>query len=282
MTRSHPLPALRARALDMALSAGLVGSLAGLSLGLSAQPLPSTQAHQGNQASQANQPTPPTLLIQPAPARPPMSFFVVSVPVGEGGKLGGLERADRHCQALASSAGAAPGLLWRAYLSTQGRLAPGASPMGVDARDRIGTGPWHNAAGTLVATDLGELHRQGAPRLDRRTALDEKGQPVPGAVHDILTGSRPDGTAASPLDADATCGNWTLSEDVDGEGRANGALVGHHDRGSALKGAWAESWNSAHRTRGCSGPKLAELGSGARFYCFAQPAPKDTASAGPK
>lgn len=203
---------------------------------------------------------------------PPMTFFVISEPLGDGGNLGGLAAADQHCARLAQSAGADAGVVWRAYLSTQGSLKPGASPMGQDARSRIGTGPWHNAQGRLVAADLDELHGAGAPGLDRQTALDERGRPVPGAVHDILTGSRPDGTAASPLDADATCGNWTRDADLDDEGRPAGAWVGHHDRASALKGAWSQSWNAAHRTRGCSRAKLAELGSGGRFYCFGQPA----------
>ena len=184
------------------------------------------------------------------------SFFVTSTSPGKGGDLGGLEGADRHCAALAEKAGL-PATGWRAYLSTQ--AMPPAAP--VHARDRIGPGPWRNVKGTLIASTLEALHGP-ANGIARATALDERGEPVPGNVHDIMTGTRPDGTAPSPLDPDSTCGNWTRGSD-DG-----GALVGHHDRVSAIDQPWATSWNAAHLSRGCSVPKLAELGSGGLFYCF--------------
>ncbi|MBX3712987.1 MAG: hypothetical protein KF800_13590 [Lysobacter sp.] len=202
----------------------------------------------------------PSLLLALCPLRPAIaqetSFFVTSEGTGKGGDLGGLEGADRHCEALATKAGL-PSTGWRAYLSTQ--AMPPEVP--VHARDRIGPGPWHNAKGGLIASTLEALH--GLPNaISRATALDERGEPVPGKVHDILTGTRLDGTAPSPLDPDSTCRNWTRNSD---EG---GALVGHHDRVSAIDQPWATSWNSAHVSRGCSVPKLAELGSGGRFYCF--------------
>lgn len=207
------------------------------------------------------------------PPAPAMSFFVTSAGPGRGGDLGGLEGADAHCQALAAQAGAG-GLSWRAYLSQQSNLKNRAAEPAINARDRIGPGPWHNAQGALIARNLDELHSGPAMGLNRQTALTERGEPVPGRVHDILTGTRPDGYAPSPLDADMTCRNWRSSADAaeDGSGGSNGALVGHHDRVSAIDEPWARSWNSAHRSRGCSPPKLAELGSGGRFYCFALPA----------
>jgi hypothetical protein len=184
------------------------------------------------------------------------SFFVTSVGIGKGGDLGGLEGADAHCESLAARAGL-PSTGWRAYLSTQ--AMPPEVP--VHARDRIGPGPWYNAKGERIASTVDALH--GAENgMTRATALTESGEAVPGRVHDILTGTRLDGTAPSPLDPDATCRNWTSSAD---EG---GALVGHHDRVSAIDQPWAKSWNSAHLSRGCSVPKLAELGSGGLFYCF--------------
>lgn len=186
-----------------------------------------------------------------------MRFFVTSVGLGDGGQFGGLQGADQHCQALAVRAGAG-GRTWRAYLSTRSQ---GTTPS-VNARDRIGTGPWHNARGVLIANDLGELHgeRNG---INRQTALSETGAPTPGRWHDILTGTRPDGNAPSPLDPDSTCGNWTRND------AGASAWVGHHDRASAIREPWATSWNSAHLSRGCSPAGLAELGSGELFYCFA-------------
>lgn len=191
-------------------------------------------------------------------AAEPLTFFVTSVGVGDGANLGGLAGADRHCQILANAVGGGA-KTWRAYLSTQSNQREAA----VDARDRIGSGPWINARGVIIATSVDELH---SPRngLNRTTALTESGGTVPGGTHDILTGTRLDGTAPSRLDPDMTCNNWTSSED---SGRA---IVGHHDRASAIDESWAKSWNSAHLTAGCSPKRLAELGSGGLFYCFAR------------
>jgi len=189
----------------------------------------------------------------------PMTFFVTSVPIGRGGNLGGLEGADAHCQKLAEAAGAG-NRTWRAYLSTQG-------PKAVNARDRIGKGPWHNVKGQLIARDLEHLHgdtlelaRVGIP-LYRTTALSEKGDPVKGAgdkpnEHDILTGSQPDGRAF-PAGEDRTCNNWT------GDG-AGAAQVGHHDR----TGGPNISWNSVHASKGCSQEALVGTGGAGLFYCF--------------
>jgi hypothetical protein len=197
-----------------------------------------------------------------------MTFFVTSVGLGKGADLGGLEGADAHCQALARAAGAGD-RTWRAYLSTQatGGLT---DPKAVHARDRIGTGPWHNAKGVLIARNVEELH---SPRnnVTKETALDERGNPVPGRTekpnkHDILTGSRPDGTAfpPSPPFGDMTCGNWTKS------GADGAAMVGHHDRAGPVDHPWAVSWNSAHPTRGgCGQEALRSTGGDGLFYCFA-------------
>ena len=194
-----------------------------------------------------------------APAeKPAMSFFVTSASMGAGADLGGLEGADRHCQALAAAAGAGA-RTWSAYLSTQST----PERPGVSARERIGAGPWYNAAGVLIAADVAELHGE-RNRISKETALSERGTPTPGQFHDILTGTRLDGTAPSPLDPDMTCGNWTRNT------ASGAALVGHHDRASRIKEAWATSWNSAHLTRGCNEPGLKELGSGGLFYCFAR------------
>jgi hypothetical protein len=191
---------------------------------------------------------------------PPMTFFVTSAPVGKGGNLGGLAGADAHCQALATAAGAGA-RTWRAYLSTQGANA-------VNARDRIGKGPWHNVKGQQIARDLEHLHgdtlelaRLGNT-LTRVTALSEKGEPVKGVgdqpnQHDILTGSQPDGRAYTDS-ADHTCNNWT-SED------AGSAQVGHHDR----TGGPNVSWNSVHASKGCSQQALVGTGGAGLFYCFA-------------
>jgi hypothetical protein len=194
-----------------------------------------------------------------------MTFFVTSVGPGKGGDLGGLEGADRHCQLLAKAAGAGD-RTWRAYLSTQ---APKLSdPNFVNARDRIGSGPWHNANGVLIARSVEELH-SASNNVTKQTALDEKGQLVNGRTekpikHDILTGSRPDGTAfpGAPF-ADMTCGNWTKGGD-DGA-----AMTGHHDRAGPIDSPWATSWNSSHPTLGCSQDKVRPTGGDGLFYCFA-------------
>ena len=187
-----------------------------------------------------------------------MSFFVTSAGPGKGADLGGLEGADKHCQQLAEAAGST-GKTWRAYLSTQGDGA-------VNARDRIGIGPWSNAKGELVSKDVGELHNGNM--LTKQTALNEKGEVVNGRgdkpnVHDILTGSQPDGTAFTAGD-DKTCANWTLS------GAEGAAIVGHHDRTGLDDSAPAKSWNSSHSTRGgCSQEALKGTGGNGLFYCFA-------------
>lgn len=193
----------------------------------------------------------------------PMSFFITSVNPGKGGDLGGLAGADRFCQSLATSAGAA-NKTWRAYLSTAAMNGQSA----VNARDRIGTGPWTNAKGVVVATSVADLHSTNA-KVDKDTSLTEKGDIVSGfgdAVnrHDILTGSRPDGTLAVPEPGkDTTCGNWTQSD-------GGSAIVGHHDRNGTNPDPVANaSWNSSHGTRGCSVDQLKMSGSAGLMYCFA-------------
>ncbi len=199
---------------------------------------------------------------QPA-ARPPMSFFVTSVPAGNGANLGGLAGADKHCQQLAAAAGAG-GRTWHAYLSAS---AEGGKPA-VNARDRIGTGPWFNAKGGRVAQGLADLHgdtldlARVGNTLTRATALTEKGDAVKGFgdtpnQHDILTGSQPDGRAYTD-GADHTCKNWTSN----GEGTAQ---LGHFDR----TGGPNVSWNSSHASRGCSQENLVSTGGAGLLYCFA-------------
>jgi hypothetical protein len=195
--------------------------------------------------------------------RPPLSFFVTSAGSGQGANLGGLAGADAHCQALATAVGSTK-KTWRAYLSTQAKGGEAA----INARDRIGNGPWHNARGAQVARDLAHLHGDALDlarlgnNLSRTTAVTEKGEPVKGAgdqpnQHDILTGSQPDGRAFAD-GADHTCNNYTSS----GEGSAQ---VGHFDR----TGGGNTSWNSAHGSRGCSQANLESTGGAGLFYCFA-------------
>ena len=192
-----------------------------------------------------------------------MSFFVTGAGQGKGADLGGLAGADKHCQTLATAAGQG-GKTWRAYLSTQG-VSGGAAA--VNARDRIGKGPWQNAKGEVIAKDLDQLHGPNS-NVSTKTALTEKGDPIAGRAdppplrHDILTGTRPDGNAFSPH-IDMTCGNWTKSS-ADGS-----AMVGHHDRSGPTNDPWATSWNSSHPTRGCSQEGLRSSGSDALLYCFA-------------
>ena len=198
---------------------------------------------------------------QQAGPDPKMNYFVTSKGLGKGGNLGGLEGADRHCQSLAAAAGAG-GKTWRAYLSTQGSAIN--DPKVVHARDRIGAGPWHNAKGVRVASNVADLH--SAANINKDTALDERGRPINDRAmkpnkHDILTGSRPDGTAYA-AGYDYTCGNWTKS----GEGSA---MVGHHDRAGPVDHPWAVSWNSSHQSRGCSQDNLRGTGGDGLFYCFA-------------
>lgn len=201
--------------------------------------------------------------LQPNPRE--MTFFVTSINPGKGGDLGGLEGADRHCQSLAQAAGAGH-RTWHAYLSTQASTLAGKDF--VNARDRIGPGPWQNFMGEVIARSVDELHSPGS-NLSKRTALDEKGQMVNGRTekpnkHDILSGSRPDGTAfpGKPF-ADMSCGNWTKGSD-DGA-----AMTGHHDRAGPSEANWAVSWNSAHPTLGCSMEKIRPTGGDGLFYCFA-------------
>ena len=193
----------------------------------------------------------------------PMSFFITSTNPGKGGDLGGLAGADRFCQSLATSAGAG-NKTWRAYLST---TAANGQPA-VNARDRIGTGPWTNAKGVVVATSVADLHSANA-KVGKDTSLTEKGEVVSGAGdpvnrHDILTGSRPDGTlAVADPGKDTTCGNWTKSD-------GGSAIVGHHDRKGTNPDPVANaSWNSSHGTRGCSVDQLKMSGSAGLMYCFA-------------
>jgi hypothetical protein len=195
----------------------------------------------------------------PAPApEKQLGFFIVSAGSGDGANLGGLAGADRICQARAEAVGAGS-RRWRAYLSAA--AAPG-SPA-VNARDRIGAGPWYNAKGVPVATSVADLHSANN-RLDKLNSLTEAGAVVNGRgdtpnTHDILTGSQADGTAFAG-DQDRTCGNWTSN----GEGSAQ---VGHHDRQGG--GPDPTSWNSAHPSRGCSQANLQASGGNGLFYCFA-------------
>jgi hypothetical protein len=185
------------------------------------------------------------------------SFFVTSQNAGRGADFGGLAGADAYCQTLASSAGYG-GRTWRAYLSTTGASA-------VNARDRIGRGPWFNVKGEQIAANVDQLH--GENRLTKETALTERGAIVMGRgdavnLHDVLTGSTPEGRATVGGTEDTTCGNWTRG----GEGSA---IVGHHDRQGLRDDAASHSWNSSHATRGCSMDALKSTGGGGLLYCFA-------------
>jgi hypothetical protein len=200
------------------------------------------------------------LTVGGAQSQQQMSFFITSAGPGKGADLGGLEGADRHCQQLAQAAGAG-GKTWRAYLSTQGATA-------VNAKDRIGRGPWMNAKGVVIAKDLAELH--GTNNLNKQTGLNEKGEIINGRGdtpnrHDILTGSQSDGTAFTGAD-DRTCGNWTKSTQ-------GAAMVGHHDRQGLNDSAPMLSWNSSHPSRGpdggCSQADLRSTGGDGLLYCFA-------------
>ncbi len=191
------------------------------------------------------------------PSSSPMSFFVTSVGGGKGADLGGLAGADAHCEKLAAAVGAG-GRGWRAYLSTTGAN-------GVNARERIGSGPWKNARGETIAADVALLHG-GSNNLSKQTALTEKGEVVNGRgdtpnEHDMLTGSTPDGRAVADA-GDSTCGNWTKSGD-------GSAWVGHHDRLGLRDDEPSRSWNASHPSRGCSDEALKATGGSGRFYCFA-------------
>ena len=201
---------------------------------------------------------------QPPPApQQPMSFFVTSAGLGNGANLGGLAGADRHCQALATAAGAGA-KTWHAYLSTSASGGQAA----VNARDRIGSGPWYSAKGGRVAQNVGDLHGDTIEQarlgnnINKTTAISEKGEPIKGVgdtpnQHDMLTGSQPDGRAYTD-GADHTCGNWT-------SGAAGTAQLGHHDR----TGGGNTSWNSTHPSRGCSQENLVATGGAGLLYCFA-------------
>ena len=188
-----------------------------------------------------------------------MSFFVTSSSPGKGGDLGGLAGADQHCQSLAATAGAG-NRTWRAYLSAQ----PAAGQAGINARDRIGKGPWINAKGVVIATDVDQLH--GANNLSKQTAVTETGAVINGRgdtpnLHDVLTGSQPIGSFIAG-EANSTCGNWRMSS-------GGAAMVGHHDKTGLDESVPAKSWNSSHQSRGCSADQLKSTGGGGLYYCFA-------------
>jgi hypothetical protein len=195
---------------------------------------------------------------QAASSTTPMTFFVTSVGSGKGADLGGIAGADQHCRDLAQSAGAG-GHLWHAYLSTTG-------PNGVNARDRIGKGPWRNANGVVIAQSVDDLHSANN-NLNKQTALTEKGTVIPGrgdsvTMHDMLTGSTADGRASTDS-TDTTCSNWTSSSTT------GAAILGHHDRMGLRDDAPSHSWNSSHPSRGCSQENLRGTGGAGLFYCFA-------------
>jgi len=197
---------------------------------------------------------------QQPPQFPNMTFFITSTNPGKGADLGGIEGADKHCQALAARHGTG-GKTWRAYLSTQ---AEGDKPA-VNARDRIGKGPWQNAAALQIAASVDDLHSD-KNKIDTEGGLAEVGRRIPSRLfvpnrHDILTGSTDDGRAFPP-GKDMTCGNWTKS----GEGSA---FVGHHDRMGLDDKPPSKSWNSSHPSRGCSLEALRGSGGEGLFYCFA-------------
>ena len=206
-----------------------------------------------------------TLAAQPALAQAASTgFFVTSVGIGNGGNLGGLAGADNYCQQLAQAAGAGA-KTWRAYLSTQ----PADGKPAVNARDRIGKGPWQNSKGVVVAKDVADLHG-AANNLTKATALSEKGDVINGRGdtpnrHDVLTGSQADGTAFAAGD-DRTCKNWTSSTQ-------GAAMVGHADRVGLRDDDASKSWNTSHPSRGpdggCSQNDLKSTGGDGLFHCFA-------------
>jgi hypothetical protein len=205
----------------------------------------------------------PSLAQNAAQPAAPMTFFITSVGKGDGANLGGLAGADAHCAQLAAASGAAaaPGRAWRAYLSG---LAPDGKP--INARDRIGVGPWHNAKGAMIAATVPDLHGdivRDRNQINKMNAINEKGMTVSGAgdspnVHDILTGSDSQGRALAGT-ADWSCNNWTSSA------ATGGAMVGHHDR----TGGGSSSWNQAHLSRGCGQQNLVSTGGAGLLYCFA-------------
>jgi hypothetical protein len=196
----------------------------------------------------------------PPPQFPKMTFFITSTSGPDGANFGGIEGADKYCQDLATKAGAG-GKTWRAYLSTQ---AEGGKPA-INARDRIGKGPWENTEGEEIAASVDELHSDKS-KIGVEIGRSENGRRIPGRLfvvnqHDILTGSTADGRAF-PSDKDMTCGNWTKG----GEGSA---MVGHHDRMGLRDDAPSKSWNASHPSRGCSAAALKSSGGAGLLYCFA-------------
>jgi len=202
-----------------------------------------------------------TVQAQQVPQAPNMSFFVTSNTLGKGGDLGGLAGADAHCQQLAATAGAG-GKTWHAYLST-----PETPPAkAINARDRIGNGPWHNAKGEVIAQNVDDLHSNNN-KLTVDTILTERGTKVAGVGftpvwHDVLTGSQSDGRAF-PGNINMTCNNWSSSE-------FGKAALGHSDRRGLADNEFARSWNASHQSRGCSQADLNATGGNGLFYCFAQ------------
>lgn len=197
-----------------------------------------------------------------------MTFFLTSVGPGKGGNLGGITGADAHCAKLAKAAGSTS-TNWRAYLSVAPKVSRSSGrpvmSKGINARDRIGKGPWKNAKGVVIAKSVADLH-SASNKIDIKTAVSEKGQPINGRGqkpnrHDILTGSGPQGRY-STAGGDTTCGNWTSSSDK------GSAIVGHHDR-AGLDKQWSSlSWNSSHGSRGCGAKDLPKSGGDGLFYCF--------------
>lgn len=197
-----------------------------------------------------------------------MTFFVTGAGPGDGGNLGGIAGADAHCETLAKAAGSTL-KNWRAYLSVSPTIDRSSGKpvvsMGVNARDRIGKGPWRNAKGVVVAKSVANLH-SSTNNLNIKTALSEKGEPINGRgekpnKHDILTGSDPQGRY-STAGGDTTCGNWTSNSDK------GSAIVGHHDRAGLDKQWDSLSWNSSHGSRGCGAQDLPKSGGDGLFYCF--------------
>lgn len=246
------------------------------------QPAPAGQAPQqpGTPAGQAPQQPGAAGAQAPAPAAPagqgrqggrgggpagPASFFITSVGKGDGANLGGLAGADAHCASLAQAANVPtpPGRTWRAYLSA---TAANGQPV-VNARDRIGAGPWYNVRGQLIANNVADLHgdvQRDRNSVNKQFALNEKGETVSGSgdqpnQHDILTGSDSTGRAVTTGTTDTTCGNWTSNA------ATGAAMLGHHDR----VGAGNTSWNSAHASRGCGQQNLVPTGGAGLMYCFA-------------
>ena len=205
------------------------------------------------------------------PGGTPMTFFVTSEPIGDGGNLGGLASADAQCQKLAAAVGAG-NRTWRAYLSA---TAQGGQPA-VNARDRIGAGPWHNARGALIANNVADLHgdiERDRNQINKTNALDENAMPIAGVgdkpnQHDIITGSDSLGRARASETVDTTCSNYTSNQDPPqgtARGQGPGVWLGHHDR----TGGGNSSWNAAHKSGGCSQPALVATGGAGLLYCFA-------------